>query len=469
MEILDMMRENGAQLFLHHGQSLKAEAVLQDPRNIIQILKIGQFYDYIPGAELHIDEHTGLAGAVKLVSIQQVNRFVENVGEITAIRIEGLAAPNKQLLKHTFKKYAAAKACDPVLVGQEMGLFIQNDDDTLFWCPKGVIVRDLLIDLWKETIQQAGFQKVYTPGLNADQRLTFAYVSSQNLHVNELPLRLAETCEASDSIHEIDLAALHHSRLYTTDHLQIFCMEAQVQQELISSLQFFDKTFKILDFEYQWYLVASRSKASIGTPAEWKHGAAWLTNALDASGFSYRHENRQLATHGPRIELRLRDTLDREWVASRLEIDLLYPKQCDLQYQGSDSQKHRLVMLNGALYSSLERLIAMLIERHRGQLPLLLAPEQIRLLPMGERHLERAQTVSTTMKKEGFRVGIDLTQEPLGGKVHAAEKARIPYVVILGDKEKKEESLTVRFCNQNKTVNASMKLEDLLKHLKTDN
>jgi threonyl-tRNA synthetase len=499
VEVLDMMRENAAQLFLHYDQSFKSEALLEAESNIVQILRIGKFHDYIVSTdeELLVGNSTTLAGAIKLVSIARIDRYIENVGDLAVVRIEGIAASDKQILKKAYKKYEAAKACDPIQLGQEMELFVQHPTlmpGSLIWQPKGAALREHLLQIWKTITQKQGFQSVTTPGFvqknekNRAERNTTstfvemeeidylplpdkaslhaAYVSSQVVNIQELPLRLAEISERFESLKEIEINGLHQSRVYTADNIEVFCQEEQVQQELISYLQFFDKTFRILDFEYQWYLVALRSKASIGTPAEWKQNAAWLTKALDASGFSYHHENRQSANQGPRIELRLRDPLDREWVASWLEINALCTKQFDLRYQGNDSKMHRLVMISGSLYSSLERLVALLIERYRGELPLWLAPEQIRLLPMGERHMERAQTVSTTMKNDGFRVKVDPKNESLGCKVHAAVKARVPYIVILGDKENKEEIITVRSCNQSKTV--GMKLEELLTQLKIE-
>lgn len=498
VEVLDMMRENAAQLFIHHTQSFKAETLLEASSNIVQILRIGKFHDYIESnEELLIGDSTALAGSIKLVSISRINRYLERVGELAVIRIEGIVASDKQALKKAYKKYEAAKACDPLQLGKELEFFVQQEtlmQGSLIWQPKGVTLREHLIQIWKNVAQQQEFQSIATPGftkynekfrvdrntpshlfemeetdylpLSDKATLHAAYVSTQVINAQELPLRLAEISEKFDPLKEIDIYGLHQSRIYTADYMDVFCQEEQVQQELISYLQFFDKTFRILDFEYQWYLVALRSKASIGTSAEWKQNAAWLTKALDASGFSYCHENRQSASQGPRIELRLRDPFDREWVASWLEINALNTKQFDLKYQGNDSKMHRLVMISGSLYSSLERLIALLIERYRGELPLWLAPEQIRLLPMGERHIKCAQAVSVKMKDEGFRVRIDPKNESLGCKVHAAVKARVPYIVILGDKELKEEIITVRSCNQNKTV--GMKLEELLTQLKIE-
>jgi len=508
VQILDMMRENAAQLLLHHHQSIKAELVVQDQNNIVQIVKINNFHDHIPTNEdeLAIGNSTSLAAAIKILSIKPVTRFIEHLGELSLIRIEGIAAHDRQVLKKAFKRHEAAKQHHHMLTGQEMKLFTPCPEalnSGVFWHPKGVILRDLLMQFWQDAAQERGFQRISTPGimkhslqehhLNKKQKTDFntpsptfemeetehipapnktllhaQYIASQVPYYQELPVRLAESSERFEAFKDIQIEGLYHTRLYTADYLTVFCAEDQIQRELISSLHFFDKTFRILDFEYQWYLVASRGKASIGTAAEWKQGAAWLAEALSLCGFSCHHESRQSANAGPRIELRLRDPLDRQWVASWLEINWLYPKQFDLRYRDVNNKIQPLVMINGSLYGSVERLIALLIEHHRGQLPLWLAPEQIRLLPMGQRHVEHAQAISTRLKNAGFRAGIDLKEETLGCKVHAAEKARIPYIVILGDKEKKEKKLTVRSCRQNKTVNSSMQLEHLLEQLETE-
>jgi threonyl-tRNA synthetase len=506
LQLLDMMRENAAQLLAHYSQSIKAEFLLCAENNIVQIVKIKNFHDYIPAKEeLKIGSNIAEAGFVKILSIQPITRFVENMGEVSLIRIEGIAALNKQQLKKNYKKSEAAKQWNHLELGEEMKLFspcLETVSQGFFWHPKGVIFRDLLLQVWKSILGEAGFQSLSTPFfmhsslqklrnhklkkdfneqpyfleidevdyVPAPNKTAFhaRYLSSQIIHSEELPLCFCEFSERFESLKNIDILGLYNTRLSYSDCFQIFCNENQIMNQLISSLQFFNKTFRILDFECHWHLTASRGKTSIGSAAEWEQGAAWLTKALEACGFSFLYENSNNAIQGPRIELQVVDPLDRQWVVPWLEINLLYPKQFDLKYKVKENKACPLLMINGSLFSSIERVIALLIERNRGRLPLWLSPEQIRLLPMGERHVEYAKAISTRLKHAGFRVAIDLKEEALGCKVHAAEKARVPYIIILGDIEKKEEKLTVRSCQQNKTVNSRVTLEYLLEQLKIE-
>lgn len=290
IEILDMMRENAAGLLEFHNQPVKAEIASRAQHNIIKIIRIGNFHDYIPSdtEELPIGEHTGLAGAIKILSLCRKTKYIPGFGDVLIVQIESAAAKDRQYLKQFLKKYEAAKQFDPIVLGQDMDLFSIHEQAVQggwFWHPKGMILRDILMNLWKETLNSAGFQFLSTPGIlkrtMLDKKSTYVtfetegldYVpfpdkasshaflfGSQSRSSLELPIRFAEYAEKFEPVDKSFAPVYDTARIYNADSLQIFCNEEQIHTELISSLQFFDKTINILGFEYQWYFIASRGR-----------------------------------------------------------------------------------------------------------------------------------------------------------------------------------------------------------------
>jgi threonyl-tRNA synthetase len=498
IQLLDMMRENGAELLASRHQPIKAMQVSLFPQNIVQIVKIENFYDFIPSErELVLGESTLLAGEVKIFSIQQVTQYVENFGELAVVRIEGAAADNRQYLKQFSKRYAATKLFDHKILGEEMKLFsYQVIENSVFWHQKGVLLQDSLINYWKELIKQKGFYEIRTPPMIRSSLIkhkrdenshfkvevageehsvfprknilhTYLAASQTDVYQN-WPLRLAEFAEKVDSNKSSLKSGLFQSPICTGDDFTIYCSPSDVVPELISCLQLFEKTVKILGFESRCFLVTARSRHSSGSMKDWESSTHWLAQALEQSALASCLDDNSVANEGPRIEVRIKDRLGRQWTGPWIGIDWLIPKLLRSLPQLKDPKKYPLVVINGAFYGSLQRIIALLLEQYRGVLPLWLAPEQVRVLVVGKSNINYAGTVQARVKEAGFRVEADLSETALSSKVHAAEKEKIPYIVIIGEKERKEEAITARFCNQEKTVSQSIKLDFFLNQLKAD-
>jgi threonyl-tRNA synthetase len=499
-----MMRENAAAFFDHHQQPYLAARAAEAANNIIPVIKIDEFYDYFDAENFSLTEqdHVRDVGVVKLLSISRLELFIAPMGKMQVVRIEGTAAKDRQVLKKFLKSWEASKATRHLVLGPEMGLFdYEEESRQCRWLPKGNLLRESLISLWKEALEEGGFSTVFTPSMISQEELeklypkknqealhAYPFIESQGrmfalyperrfsharLYQSEprsfemLPIRYVEMAERFQESGSDYSLGLYNIPLYTADQFQIFSLKEEIQKELISSLLFFNKTIKILGFEYHWNFAASRVARSFGTQAQWKRSAQWLREALEACDFSFFEGESSLNEIGPRVEVNFIDRLGQSWKGPWIGFDWQCPEQLALRCRGKGGKDDIPVMITGSFFGSIERTIALLLEYHQGQLPLWLAPEQVRILPIGERNFAHAKWTEEQIKRVGFRVGVDLKNETLGCKIHAAEKARIPYVLIIGDREVKENVITVR-SGEKEQGSGLMKLEHLIEKLRNE-
>lgn len=487
IQILHMMRENAMEFFKHQKQTYKIDLLACAKENIVEVFNIENFHDYCPPTTIINSQEIG---AVKLFSAEPATAFLPESNAVKVIRISGTAFPNSYDLKKFLKKVEAAKAKDHRLLGKEMDLFSAPEEagtDCWLWHPKGSFIRETLLDFWRSEHCKQGFQLIKPPLLsksssdrskkNPKLKLEDAEYAMSSNHsawpalvfkskersYRELPLRYAEYSDRFNPEKITRLWGLFRTRNYLSDHGYIFCAIEQVLEELISSLHFIDKTVKIFGFEYHWYL-CTQSEKFTGTLDSWKIGIDQLIKALDISGFNYTLDKEKKALYGPRVEVRFIDALGQEWEGPSLSMDFSHPKRFGLYYQGEDDQKHIPVMLNRSIFGSLERFIAILIEHYAGLLPLWLAPEQIRVIPVAEKNVDYANLIRNRTENSGFRVRIDYRKGSLGGKIHAAEREKIPYIFVVGDKEEKNDTIAVRTC-QHEAIQKGLKLDLFLEQL----
>lgn len=464
---VEMMRENAVQLFKHVKQRYKAELVGSSLVNIVPILKIGDaFYDY---AETPYLESTGELIAFKLQKLEKINK------EESIFQVTGTAFPDPKSLRKFLKNYEDAKKRDHRLLGKEMGLFSQMDGDEWFWLPKGSCLRETLLGLWREGLLAQQFQLVSSPRLIRTSTLRragaidrdrpgevalengFSLPSSltplhallfraANYSVRDLPVRYMEAAPLYKNISG-SAYGLFNSSSFTAECAHTFCSSSQVSETLISSLQFIEKTVNILGFECQWNLFLRGPKFA-GTKEKWDKALGWMTDALQSCGCEYVTDSSGSAFDGPRMVVRMKDALGREWEGPFIGIDFNHSEAYGLRYQGSDGEMHIPYMITQSLFGSLERFIAVLVEHYGGAFPLWLAPEQVRLLPIADAHQSYADEICKKLSAQGIRCSVDYRQEPLGTKVHAAEREKVPYAVIVGDAEKKDGVVNVRACSQ---------------------
>lgn len=482
VQAMDMMRENAADLFLHYKQPIIADFVRSCPKNIIQIFKMGRFHDFCPAPYV---QNSKEIGAFKLLKVSSI----EN-----GVRIEGTAFADNYDLKKFLKKAEAAKKCDHRILGPEMGLFTSSNEiapGCWIWLPKGAFLRGSLINLWRKEIRSQGFQMVSSPllvkesllkkvGLAPegnpslfDARMTpkiellhaLAYQAKSHTY-RDLPVKYAEIKEVLSDEPVQKLWGMFRARTFTPDIENIFCAPQEVMQEIISSLQFIAKTINMFGFEHHWYL-SIKGKKSGGSKEQWETNIDKMKKALETCELEYTVDSESNPYDGPQIEVRLIDALGREWKGSHVGINFTYPERLGLRYRDADDHLQATVMITRSVFGSVERFIALLVEHCAGQIPFWLAPEQVRVIPVGDHNVEYAEAVRQRITKEGWRVGIDYRKEALGNKVHAAECEKVPYMLIVGDKEEKSGSINVRSYAQ-EAVKGGTQIETFLAQLKEE-
>jgi threonyl-tRNA synthetase len=494
---LEMMRENAATLFQHQGQPLKALLIMQASENIVTIFRLKDFYDYCPQPYA---KQTQEIAAFKIMQIGPASRYIQGKGEIHVMRIQGTAFHDTSSLKKFLKSTETAKKREHRLIGKEMDLFSMQEDvaqGCWFWHPKGTVIREVLLDRWRKEHRQLHFQLVASPSIvkvSFNKKFDFfnGVVEESELPVfdidgvaytfrtafaplhaalfrtklysyRDLPVRYAECAEVYVPKRSGPLWGMIHARTCCVDVAHVFCTPMQVVEELISSLQFIDKIIKILGFEYQWHLTL-RGQKYAGTLINWDRGIEWIGKALEACQLSYATDKEDTSFIGPLVEARLRDALGREWKGPKVGLDFNCPERFGLRYQGPDDEMHVPVMLVRSLFGSLERFVAILVEHDAGLFPLWLAPEQVRVISVGEKNIDYARTILETIEKHGFRVGVDFHRDQLGSKIHIAKRERVPYIVIVGDKEEKNGVITIRSRSQEE-VRGGIEIKDFLELL----
>jgi len=498
--IQEMMRENAAQLFLHKGQPCKAELVASYPFNIVPLVAIGDFKDcaFSPLLESLPSEFF-----LKILSITPKLYYIEAIGELEAIRVYGVAFECKKALK-TFVKGLDAKSQDKhKILGREMGLFDAQEglkEGEVFWEPKGALFREFLIAMLKRdhkalgfipfyskrttqvsdlskgellankrfpTFEQEGVEYLWAPMAAKEHAIAF---SKGKYSALELPVRFFECIDVCEGILPQHLSGLLKSRSFTADYAHVFCSASQVVEELISSLQYIDKIISIVGAKFRWLLV-SRSYKRAGTTDQWTKALRWIAEATKACGIVFEDEISEGDVDeplvGPQIQVLFADAFGREWVGPKIGLNFNLPSQQGLCYYECDGSKHQPVMLERSAFGSLERTIALMLESFDGALPLAVAPEQFRVITVGAESLPYGKEIFKELQRKGYRATLDCNLSPLGAKIHAAESARVPYALIIGNRELNEKVVSVRSSGgKGKALRCS--LDEFLEHLKVE-
>ena len=503
IQTLEMMRENAASYFHHHGQKLKAALVADMPANIVQIFKMGNFSDT---CDAPYAATTKEISAIKLQQLTQTDVYHPSLGTIKVSRIHGTAFHEVGAMKQYLKRAEKAKKRDHRHLGQEMELFsFPKESDTCIWEYNGCVLRERLLDFWKSEHQGIQLLPLSTPRLTSTSLLKVPLTKDEErkrktgqsptvtisiddenfaccpdptpLHAKicsttpysyrQFPIRYHEWAQVADKASSNQLYGLFKTRVYTTDLTQIICTPEQVVQELISCLQFIAKIIKIFGFEHHWYLSA-REQIPGNCKTDWKIAMDYLVAAMKSCGFDYTLDKQGYTPYGPKIELGLTDALGQNWKGPYVAVNALFAENVNLRYYDEENRNAKPIMITRSLFGSLERFIGILIEHYSGALPLWLSPEQVRIIPLANRNAQFAETIQTELNSAGFRSRIDYGSDTLGTRVHAAEKQKVPFIVILGDKEEKNCVLTVRSCH-NKSERSNVPLKLFMEQLHEDN
>ena len=433
----------------------------------------GEFVDLCAGPHV---ESTGKVRAFKLLSTAGAYWRGDERNKMLS-RIYGTAFFTKDELKEHLHRLEEAKKRDHRRLGREMELFalMEEGPGFPFYLPNGVVLKNTLLEYWRKLHKKYGYQEISTPTMlnnnlwvrsghaehfvenmyNSEIDETKFYLKPMNcpggmlvygldIHsYREFPLRVAEL----GHVHRHELSGALHGlmrvRCFTQDDAHIYMTEDQITTEVISVIKLAEEIYSTFGFKFRLEL-STRPENSMGTDEQWEHATEALRQALDEKGMSYQINEGDGAFYGPKIDFYLEDSLGRSWQCATIQLDMQLPERFDLTYVGADGEKHRPVMIHRTILGSIERFLGVLIEHYAGWFPVWLAPVQAIVLPISEKHHEAAKEVFAQLEEKGIRVRIDLRAEKIGYKIRAAQKQRIPFMLVLGDREVEEGTVSVR-------------------------
>jgi len=392
-------------------------------------------------------------------------------------RIYGISFPKASELEQYLHMMQEAKLRDHRKLGKEMGLFalMEEGPGFPFFLPKGVILKNILIDYWRKIHEREGYQEISTP-IILDRKLwetsghwehyreimyslqidgaDFAVkpmscpggmlvYQSQPRSYKELPLKLAELGLVHRNEKSGTLHGLMRVRCFTQDDAHIFMTEEQISGEIQNVARLIHEVYSKFGFDY-FVELSTRPENSIGTEEEWELATDALRQAMEAMHMPYRVNEGDGAFYGPKLDFHLRDSIGRTWQCGTIQLDFQLPRRFGAEYMGADGEKHRPIMIHRVVFGSIERFIGILIEHYAGKFPLWLAPVQVKLLPVSDKFLEYAESIAAQLKESGYRAEVDRRDEKLGYKIREAQLDKVPYMLILGEKELSHGSVSVR-------------------------
>ena len=480
--------------FVQQGQDYKVELIddlianadSEHPLTTVSLYTNGPFTDLCRGPHAPT---TKTVGALKLQSV--AGAYWRGDSERTMLtRIYGTAFFSKAELEEHLERIELAKARDHRKLGPELGLFTFSDisPGAAFWLPAGTGVWNALVSLSREMGAERGYQEVKTPliydaelwktsghwgkyrqnmftlqvegremGVNPMNCPGHAHLFSLQRHsYRELPVRYSEPGllhrnEASGVLH-----GLLRVRHFAQDDAHIFCTEEQVHDEVKGCLEMAFATYALFDFDVRLEL-STRPEQRIGDDAMWDRAEGKLMSALEEQGLSYELNPGDGAFYGPKIDMHMTDSLGRSWQLGTVQLDYSMPERFELTYTGADNQAHRPVMIHRALFGSYERFIGIMLEHYAGELPLWLTPVQAIVLPVSDRFNGYASTVAEELRSAGARIELDDRSESVGRKIREAELRKIPFMLVVGDREQGEKTVSVREHRGGDTGNESVK------------
>ena len=474
LERKEVSREEAIKLFEEKDEKYKVELIEDLPADAqISLYRQGEFVDLCAGPHLL---STGKVKSVKLMSLagaywrgSEKNKMLQ--------RIYGTSFPKKSALDEYLNRLEEAKKRDHRKLGQELKLFTVMDEGPgfPFFFPKGMVLRNELENFWREIHREWGYQEIKSPIiLNRElwERSGHWYHYRENMYTTvideedfaikpmncpgsmlvynsemhsyrDLPIRMGEL----GLVHRHELSGALHGlmrvRSFTQDDAHIFMLPEQITEEIKAVIDLVDSVYKLFGFDY-FVELSTRPEKAMGSDEEWEMATNALEKALLEKSMDYKINPGDGAFYGPKIDFHLRDSLGRTWQCGTIQLDFQMPEKFELTYVGEDGQKHRPVMIHRVVFGSIERFIAILTEHYAGAFPTWLAPVQVKILPITERQLVYAQKLADELFEDGIRVEIDKRSEKIGYKIREAQLERIPYMLIVGDKEMENGTISLR-------------------------
>jgi threonyl-tRNA synthetase len=469
-------RDEAIRLFKKMGEDYKVQLIQEIPDDSVSIYEEDGFVDLCRGPHL---PKTGRVKAFKLLSIAGAYWRGDEKNKMLQ-RIYGTAFDNKDDLKTYLDFLEEVKKRDHRKLGRELDLFSMNDEigaGLILWHPGGAMIRKVIEDFWRDEHIKADYKILYTPHiakLNLWQKSGHLEFYKENMyspmdiegtayelkpmncpfHISiyksalrsyrELPIRYAEL----GTVYRYERSGVLHGLLrvrgFTQDDAHILCREDQIEEEILNILDFTLFILRTFGFDSYDVYLSTRPEKYVGTLEGWERATGALKQALEIKGLTYAIDAGEGVFYGPKIDIKIKDSLNRSWQCSTIQVDFNNPERFDMVYRGADGREHRPIMIHRALMGSLERFFGVLIEHYAGIFPLWLSPVQISVLTIAERHGDYAAKIYKKMKESGIRAELNLENEKIGYKIREATVRKIPYLAIIGDKEVAEKNITVR-------------------------
>lgn len=474
LQRLELGREEAILLMEERDEPYKVELIHDIPQGEkLSFYRQGEYIDLCAGPHI---SNTNLIKAFRLTSIAGAYwRGDENNKMLT--RIYGIAFPKKAQLEEYLERLEEIKKRDHRKLGKELELFAIMDEGPgfPFFLPKGMVLKNILIDYWRKIHVREGYQEIATPMmLNRELWQTSGHWDHyrENMYTSvidgmdfaikpmncpggmlvykmkphsyrELPIRIGELGlvhrhERSGALH-----GLMRVRCFTQDDAHIFMTEDQIESEILGVIRLIDEVYSKFGFKYHLEL-STRPENSIGSDEDWEVATQEIKNALIASGKPFIINEGDGAFYGPKIDFHLEDSVGRTWQCGTIQLDFQLPLRFQAEYDGADGEKHRPIMIHRVVFGSIERFIGILIEHYAGKFPLWLAPVQVKVLPIADRFIDYAGEVAAELEKAGIRCEIDSRTEKIGYKIREAQLDKVPYMIIIGQKEVDAGEISVR-------------------------
>lgn len=474
LEKFELPRDEAIQLMKEMGEDYKIELIEElDDDEAISFYRQGEFVDLCAGPHVL---STDRVKAFKLLSIAGAYWRGDEKNKMLQ-RIYGTSFERKKDLQDYLHRLEEAKKRDHRKIGRELDLFSLQDEGPgfPFFHPKGMVLRNILEDFWREEHTKAGYEEIKTPLIlnenlwhqsghwdHYKENMYFTNIDEENYAIKpmncpgsiliyktkmysyrDFPFRWGEL----GLVHRHELSGALHGlmrvRSFTQDDAHLFVLPSQIKDELIGVIELADYIYNVFGFKYHIEL-STRPENSMGTEEQWEIATNALMEALKEKEVDYILNEGDGAFYGPKIDFHLQDAIGRTWQCGTIQLDFQMPEKFDITYVDKDNERKRPVMLHRTIFGSMERFMGILIEHFAGRFPAWLAPVQVKILPITDKHHEYALKLKSKMEDEKIRVEVDLRNEKVGFKIREAQLSRAPYMLIVGDKEIEASSVSVR-------------------------
>ncbi|SFB75812.1 threonine--tRNA ligase [Butyrivibrio sp. YAB3001] len=474
LSVYEVSRKEALLYMEENGEPYKLEMIKELPKGE----KIS-FYRQGDYAEFCVGPHIANVSAIKAIKLLSVAGAYWRGDEYNKMltRIYGISFPKASLMEEYLHQLEEAKARDHRKLGKELELFAIMDEGPglPFYFPKGLVLKNQLIDYWRKIHLREGYQEISTPIMlmkslweksgHWDHYRDNMYVTSvddmdyaikpmncpggmlvyksKSHSYREFPIRVGELgivhrAEKSGTLH-----GLMRARCFTQDDAHIFMREDQVRQEIQGVIRLIDEVYSRFGFPYEIEL-STRPENSIGSDDDWELAINSLKEAVEEMGKPYTINEGDGAFYGPKLDFHVKDSIGRTWQCGTIQLDFQLPQRFDLDYVGEDGERHRPIMLHRVVFGSIDRFIGILIEHYAGKFPVWLSPVQVKILPVSDKFLDYSKEIEKALRAKDIRVELDDRNEKLGYKIREARMDKVPYMLVIGEKEEQGKVVSVR-------------------------